>query len=209
MPQAGQGDCIDCKLCVQVCPVGIDIRNGAQIECTNCTACIDECNIIMQKTNKPQGLIRYDSFHGIVHHKPWSVTWRVAAYTLVLLGLLGLLAYFLYTRKEIEAVVKRVPGTLAQHTTSGMVSNLYNIQMINKSANALHITIHPVSMPHARVHMVGGGTTLTAKAEQVSEAVFFLEIPEKYLQNSKEKIKFQLLNDNQLLEEVHTNFINF
>src|SRR4029078_5864504 len=84
-----EGDCIDCNQCVQVCPTGIDIRNGTQLECINCTACIDACNNIMALINKPEGLIRLASEENIAERKPTTYTGRMKAYSAVLAILMG------------------------------------------------------------------------------------------------------------------------
>ena len=96
-PRAGEaapiqitGDCIDCTLCVQVCPTGIDIRNGTQLECVNCTACIDACDKVMDKIGRPRGLIRYDSENGIKSKKKFTFTRRAKAYSVVLVALVVL-----------------------------------------------------------------------------------------------------------------------
>jgi cytochrome c oxidase accessory protein FixG len=108
------GDCIDCNQCVQVCPTGIDIRNGTQLECINCTACIDACNNIMDLINKPHGLIRYDSMEGIENGQKWKMTPRIKGYTSVLVILIGILVTLLATRNNVDATILRTPGMLFQ-----------------------------------------------------------------------------------------------
>src|SRR5512136_2172683 len=83
----GHGDCIDCHQCVAVCPTGIDIRNGTQMECVHCTACMDACDAVMDKIQRPRGLIRYASLNGIERGEKLRVTPRIVAYSLILLGL--------------------------------------------------------------------------------------------------------------------------
>ena len=108
-PEAEQlpepGDCIACKLCVQVCPTGIDIRNGIQLECVNCTACMDACDEVMEKVDRPKGLIRYDSISGIEQGNKKVLDTRVWAYSGVLLALIGLQIYLFSIRSDVEAVV--------------------------------------------------------------------------------------------------------
>ncbi len=128
-----KGDCIDCKLCVHVCPTGIDIRNGTQLECVNCTACIDACNEVMVKIHKPKGLIRYSSYNAINEGKTKLLNLRVAGYSMVLIALLSLLVYFISTRQDIEMTVLKAPGTLYSKTDDGQITNLYNIEFINKT----------------------------------------------------------------------------
>ncbi|MDX5347547.1 MAG: cytochrome c oxidase accessory protein CcoG, partial [Hymenobacteraceae bacterium] len=136
------GDCIDCNQCVQVCPTGIDIRNGAQqLECINCTACIDACNDIMRMIDKPEGLIRYATEESIEKGIKWKANTRMYAYTAVLVVLVGALATLLLTRSNVEATVMRAQGQLYQLTDNGHVRNLYNISLINKTNEAKPITI--------------------------------------------------------------------
>lgn len=128
-----QGDCIDCKECVVVCPTGIDIRNGTQLECVNCTACIDACDYVMDKIKKPRGLIRYDSMIGIREKTRRIFTPRVVGYSVVQLGLLLLLSFFLFTREEIDITILRIPGMFYQEQPDGRVTNLYDMKVLNKT----------------------------------------------------------------------------
>ena len=113
-PPEGQGDCIDCGLCVQVCPTGIDIRNGIQLECVNCTACIDACDEVMVKVNRPKGLIRVDSLEGITEKVNSLVTPRSLGYSGILLSLLVLESFLFIGRTEVEVLLLRTPGMLFQ-----------------------------------------------------------------------------------------------
>ncbi|MEO1652953.1 MAG: cytochrome c oxidase accessory protein CcoG, partial [Bacteroidota bacterium] len=122
-----KGDCIDCSLCVQVCPTGIDIRNGTQLECVNCTACIDACDMVMDKIDKPKGLIRYASYTNIVKGTKFELTPRVLAYSFVLVALLTLDGYLLTSRADLEATILRVPGTLYQELDNKDIRNIINI----------------------------------------------------------------------------------
>ena len=128
-----EGDCIDCKECVVVCPTGIDIRNGTQLECVNCTACIDACDTVMDKIKKPRGLIRYDSMSGIKSKTRKIFTSRVIGYTTLQVVLLGVLSYFLLTRSDIDVTILRTPGMFYQEQGKDKVSNLYDIKLLNKT----------------------------------------------------------------------------
>ena len=97
----GKGDCIDCHQCVNVCPTGIDIRNGTQLECTNCTACIDECNSIMRSVNLPINLIRYASEDEVVKKEKFVFTTRMKGYTAVLAILIGIFIGMLFLRNDV------------------------------------------------------------------------------------------------------------
>lgn len=127
------GDCIDCFACVRVCPTGIDIRNGTQLECVNCTACIDACDAIMDGIHKPKGLIRYASENNIANNEPTRFTGRMALYSVVLLLLVGLLVTLLVTRDDVDSRILRSQGQTFQSLPDGRLSNLYNIKLTNKT----------------------------------------------------------------------------
>jgi cytochrome c oxidase accessory protein FixG len=129
-PIEGAGDCIDCFECVKVCPTGIDIRNGTQLECTNCTACIDACDTMMEGVNKPKGLVRYASEYTIQTGKRLRWTPRMIGYTIFLFLLIGVETFLLATRSDIDVTVMRAKGTLFTTEEDGRISNLYNIHII-------------------------------------------------------------------------------
>lgn len=139
------GDCIDCKLCVQVCPTGIDIRDGTQLECVNCTACIDACDEVMVKINRPKGLIRYDSDTGIETAKKKLFTPRVVAYSVVLLVLLLVEGFLFTARTDVETLLLRTPGMLYQKVDEENISNLYNYQIINKTKEVFPVEFRLVT----------------------------------------------------------------
>jgi cytochrome c oxidase accessory protein FixG len=133
----GLGDCIDCGLCVQVCPTGIDIRNGLQYECIGCAACIDICDGVMDKMNTPRGLIRYDTERGMAEHSPRATLWRrvlrprVLVYTAIL-GLIGTAVLVaLVRRTPFKVDVVRDRGTLARIVDEGWIENVYRVQVMN------------------------------------------------------------------------------
>jgi cytochrome c oxidase accessory protein FixG len=135
------GDCIDCMQCVKVCPTGIDIRNGTQLECINCTACIDACNRMMEAVNLPTGLIRYASENSIAEKKPWRFTWRMKAYSIVMCLLLAVLVWLLATRSDVGVTVLRVPGQLYQEWPNNQMSNLYSYKLLNKTFKDKELTM--------------------------------------------------------------------
>ncbi|MEH6567689.1 MAG: cytochrome c oxidase accessory protein CcoG [Halioglobus sp.] len=125
------GDCIDCELCVQVCPTGIDIRDGLQYECIGCALCIDACNSIMDKMEYPKGLIRYTSEHqldgGVTH---W-IRPRIVGYTLVLCMMVGVFCYNVITRIPLDLTVIRDRTELFLTTDTGQVENIYTLHLVN------------------------------------------------------------------------------
>ena len=201
-----KGDCIDCKLCVHACPTGIDIRNGTQLECVNCTACIDACDHVMTKIHKPTGLIRFDSFNGIQESKPLEFRGRLVGYTVVLAALIGVLSYLLISRAEVETTVLRVPGQLFQETPEGNISNLYNIQVINKTFDDIDLEIEVLDPPQATISRVGE-TSIVVPANGMVEGVYFVEIPAELVTKTKTSIKLGIYREEQMLEDIKTNFL--
>lgn len=137
------GDCIDCAQCVKVCPTGIDIRNGTQLECVNCTACIDACNKMMDAVGLPTGLIRYASENNISQGKKWRMTWRMKAYSLVMCLLLGVLTWLLVTRSDVGFTLLRTPGQLYQQQPNNQISNVFNYKMLNKTFKDKQVVLKP------------------------------------------------------------------
>jgi len=129
----GYGDCIDCFQCVHVCPTGIDIRNGTQLECVNCTACIDACDHMMEQVDLPKGLIRYASEENIVKKAKFKFTPRLKGYTAVLVILTGVLAGMLSLRNDLEANILRLPGQLYERKEGNVISNVFTYKLLNKT----------------------------------------------------------------------------
>lgn len=203
-PQSG--DCVDCTLCVQVCPTGIDIRNGSQMECIGCTACMDACDEVMVKIDRPKGLIRYASTEGIEQAKPLRATPRILAYSGVLLGLLGVLAYLLLTRAPLETTLLRAPGLTYQQAPDGTVSNLYNVEFVNKTTQPVAVHLRLTDFPAARLEWVG--QPLTLAPGEVTKGTFFVKIPEKALPESTLSLTLDVLGpDGKPLDQVTTKFL--
>lgn len=199
------GDCIDCNLCVAVCPTGIDIRNGTQLECTNCTACIDACDAVMDKISRPRGLIRYDSMEGIELGRRKIFTTRVYAYSAVLLALLVLNVFLISRRGIIESIILRSPGQLYQQKDETHLTNLYTYTLINKSPKALPVELRPTT-PGAVIQIVGKAPGSIVKGEKI-EGAFFIEMPTDQLHGRKTPIKIEIISDGKKIDEVETNFM--
>jgi len=199
----GYGDCIDCNQCVVVCPTGIDIRNGTQLECVNCTACIDACDEIMDKTGFDRGLIRYASEDDIVKGEKFEFNARIKAYTLVLTALTVFLVTLLFLRTDIEATILRLPGQMFS-TKGEIVSNVYTFKLINKTVNDLeNIDIKLISH-NGEVKIVGGNSKVLNG--DLTEGTLFIEIEKKDLTSSKEKLKLGVYANGELIETTSTNF---
>ncbi|MGY6560902.1 MAG: cytochrome c oxidase accessory protein CcoG [Luteibaculaceae bacterium] len=200
----GKGDCIDCNACVHVCPTGIDIRNGTQLECINCTACIDACDSMMEAVNLPKGLVRYASEEQIEKRQGFKLTTRAKAYSVVLVVLLGIMSFLLFSRTEMRATVLRTPGMLYQTNENGTISNLYNYKLINKSNRDIEYTFK-VNHPAATLMMIGSDNVLPRQG--VSEGAIFVYIDKEHVQN-RDKIKFEIYNEKgKLIQTVKSNFI--
>ncbi|MBJ6111615.1 cytochrome c oxidase accessory protein CcoG [Hymenobacter sp. BT523] len=201
------GDCIDCHQCVQVCPTGIDIRNGAtQLECTNCTACIDACNNIMALINKPEGLIRHASVNGIATGTTFRLTGRVKALSGVLAFLLLVLTGLLVSRSNVAATVLRTPGQLFQKTSHGTITNLYNISVINKTNRPYPITLRILEPAQGQVSLVGTAS-LTLPAQGIAEGVFFAELPRAALHRTNQPLRIGLFSNGKMIAETSTKFL--
>ena len=140
-----KGDCINCRKCVAVCPTGIDIRNGTQLECINCTACIDACNSVMSVLNKPSGLIRFASEKSISEGKKVKFNARIIAYSAVLFSLLVLITYLFTVRGSFETHIIRAQGTMFQEYGPDSYSNLYNLELVNKTNSDVKVALKLLS----------------------------------------------------------------
>ncbi len=200
------GDCIDCKLCIHVCPTGIDIRNGTQLECVNCTACIDACDEVMDKVGRPRGLIRYDSYNGIVEGRKKIFTPRVIAYTAVLGVLLAVNVVLLSSRTKVEVLLLRTPGTLfyQENDNPDLIKNLYNYQIINKTRDEYPVEFRLVE-PVGSVQLVG--QTPNTVPEGVSEGALFIVIDKSKLDGRKTKITVEVYSGDKMIDKVRTNFM--
>jgi len=199
------GDCIDCSLCVQVCPTGIDIRNGTQLECVNCTACIDACDDVMIKIGKPKGLIRFASINSITNRVQKIITPRVIGYSFVLAALLGVLGVAVITRSDVETTVLKVPGTLYQREP-GLITNLYNVEFVNKTFKDLDLEIKVESPALATVVRVDG-TKISVPAEGMVKGVYFIKIPESQVVNARTVVRLGIYSNGEKLETVKAKFI--
>ena len=199
------GDCISCNLCVQVCPTGIDIRDGTQMECVNCTACIDACDGVMDKVGFPRGLIRYASHTNIEEGSNFKLTPRIVAYSVVLIGLLSILGFSLANRSDIETTVLRSKGMMFQRLDDGYISNLYNLQLINKTQEAYTVRLE-AAWEDARIKQVG--KALNVPAGGMAKGAFFLELPENSLNGLKNKVTLSIYDEEgKLLDKTRTTFM--
>ena len=202
---APKGDCIDCGLCVQVCPTGIDIRNGTQMECVNCTACIDACDEVMVKVERPKGLIRYASENSIKQGFQKLITGRVKGYVVVLVILMAAFVALIATRSDLEGTVTRFPGMTYQAREGGMVSNLYNITLINKTFEPQSVTIESLA-EGMKVEIVGD-MNWVLEPQSKFEGRFFLVREQAQVKVPQEKVLLRLAAEGEEFEEIETNFM--
>lgn len=198
------GDCVDCGACVRVCPTGIDIRNGTQLECVNCTACIDACNEIMLKINKPLGLIRYESEENIAHSKKKKFNWRIAAYSGVLTLLLGVLATLLITRDAVDARILRAPGQIFQTLGDGRISNMYNIKLANKTRYDIPVELRLENMK-GEIQLIN--PKMIVEKESYFMAPFFVKIDSGLIQQRTTKIELGLYENGKKFRTITTTFL--
>ncbi|MEM6396253.1 MAG: cytochrome c oxidase accessory protein CcoG [Bacteroidota bacterium] len=200
--QSAQGDCIDCNLCVQVCPTGIDIRNGTQMECINCTACIDACNSVMEKINRDLGLIRYDSHEGVKGKNRKKARPRVLAYSGVLLALLALDVVLLASRADINATIVRTPGLLYQYNDDGSLNNLYKYQLSNKVDEDMPIEFRLSEGVEGTIRVVGKQPIATPG--EVTEGVLFIDQPQD---QGPKKLTVELWSGDRQVDQVRVTFV--
>jgi cytochrome c oxidase accessory protein FixG len=199
-----KGDCIDCNLCVKVCPTGIDIRNGTQLECINCTACIDACDNIMESIKRPKGLIRFDSESGIKEKIKSKFTLRMKAYTAVLVLLIGVEVTLLTTRSDYDATILRAKGLLYQEQPNNQVSNLFTIKLVNKTRDSMPVTLKVEDMD-ASIKIVG--KDIVVKKEGITEGTFFIYLNKKDIKKRKTKLRIGVYSNNKRIKTVKTNFL--
>ena len=202
----GHGDCIDCFQCVNVCPTGIDIRNGTQLECVNCTACIDECDHIMEKVNLPKGLIRYASEDNIERKEKFKFTPRLKGYSAILVILTGVLIGMLFLRNDLEASILRLPGQLYEHKEGNIISNVYTYKLLNKTTMDI-ADVHFELMSHKGNIKLVRNQNFSVPAQQSSEGTLFIEINNSVLNGDKDKLKIGIYSGKDLIESTTARFL--
>lgn len=171
----GLGDCIDCTLCVQVCPTGIDIREGLQYECIACAACIDACDSVMDRMNYPRGLIRY-STQNAMDGKPSRVLRpRTLIYATLLAGLFALFIWSIASRSAVELDVIRDRNALYREVPGGFIENVYMLRVLNKQATPQSFMITASGLPGLVVDY--GAEPLTLGPNEIASVPARLRVP--------------------------------
>jgi cytochrome c oxidase accessory protein FixG len=198
------GDCIDCKECMAVCPTAIDIRNGTQLECVNCTACIDACDIIMDKIDKPRGLIRFASESNIKNQSKFKITARVIAYSAVLVILLTVLTILISTRKPIDVTILRAPGMIFQEQPDNKISNLYTMKLSNKTFHDETVTLKLENI-EGEIKVIGGD--IKALSGDVTETKFLILLPKEKMTTMNIPLEIGLYKSGERIEMKKINFL--
>ena len=202
---AGLGDCVACNQCVAVCPTGIDIRDGTQMECVHCTACMDACDAVMAKTGSQRGLIRYASLNGIERGQPLRFTPRLAGYLVVLAVLGTVLGLMLYLRSDVEATVLRAPGSLFQQMPYGHFSNLYTVRVVNKTSREMPVELR-LENPAGSLSVMGQGNIAVAP-QKASENSVLIELDPAAMKSGATPLVIGVYAEGNKLETLKTAFI--
>lgn len=202
---AGKGDCIDCHQCVVVCPTGIDIRDGQQLECVNCTACIDACDEVMEKVGLPKGLIRYATENEIEKETKFKFTGRMKGFAVILILLTAFLGYLLYNRGEMEAKFIKPAGSTF-FVRDGKITNTYNYTFLNKTNDKKIVTIKVIEPKHGEV-IYSASSKITVDRDKITKGTVNISFPESEMNLSKQNITIGVYDMNgKLIDSYETYF---
>ncbi|OIQ28357.1 MAG: cytochrome c oxidase accessory protein CcoG [Bacteroidetes bacterium MedPE-SWsnd-G2] len=205
--ELGHGDCIDCYQCVHVCPTGIDIRNGTQLECVNCTACMDECDSIMEKVGLEKGLIRYASEANIENKEKFKFTPRLKGYTGVLIFLCIILFGMLLMRNDLEARVLRLPGQLYEHKDNNIISNVFTYKLVNKTTEEVENVSFKLEGIQGEIILVSAEKHFDVPKQGLSEGTLFIELNQSNLAGDKTKLTIAIYSNDKKIETTTVNFL--
>lgn len=202
---SNRGDCIDCHLCVDVCPTGIDIRNGIQLECVNCTACIDACDNVMDKIQRPRGLIRYASLRNIENKAKFKFTPRMMLYSVILFILLTILTILMINRTDFNVNILRTPGMLFQQQPDGKISNLYDLNLVNKTFEPTVIKLKLEKPSDGELKIIG--TDLKLEPQQIVEAKFMILLPKSSISKMNTPVEIGVYDGDKQIKKIKTSFL--
>jgi polyferredoxin len=189
---------------VDVCPTGIDIRNGTQLECVNCTACIDACDDVMVKTARPKGLIRYASAEGIATKARLRWTPRVIGYSAVLVFLVSLLTFLLSTRTDYDVTLLRTPGMFYQEMPDGRVSNVYDIKVLNKTFNPIAMNLR-MQQPDGEIRVVGD--PLHVASQSSGEGKILVVLDRSAIRQMSTPVTIGVYVQDVMVDQIRTSFL--
>lgn len=218
--EKGYGDCIDCSLCVQVCPVGIDIREGLQYECIACGLCVDACNGVMDKIGEPRGLIRYDTTvnqelrdAGKAQPTVWTHIFRARTYyyTTIMAIISGIMLYSLITRAPLELHILHDRNPLFVKLSDGSIRNGYDVKILNKTHEDREYELRLEGLENATLVMQGAGDinpeSLLVFADSVGHFRLFVSAEKQA--NNRQEITFTIKeSETQTQDEVDSVFIS-
>lgn len=205
IPIEMHGDCIDCAACVRVCPTGIDIRNGTQLECINCTACMDACDAIMKKIHKPTGLIRYASENSIAKGERLQLNMRIKAYSFMLILLFSLLIFLLVSRTDLDVRLMRTAGMTYTSMPDGRISNLYNLKLSNKTHKDIRYSIKLENI-NGEIDIIGKND-LVVKKEDYAHCQFFVILDRGKINSWKTQLILGLYENGKRIKKIQAKFI--
>ncbi|MBA5685938.1 cytochrome c oxidase accessory protein CcoG [Rugamonas apoptosis] len=206
------GDCIDCTMCVQVCPTGIDIRQGLQYECIGCAACIDACNGVMDKIDLPRGLIRYSTDHAMAENyttaqiRAHTMRPRVLIYTGILCLIVAAVGTALWLRTPLKMDVIRDRGAMGREVEDGMIENVYRLQIMNTTEQAHTYRIRVAGMEH--LHLVTPDTVKVGATETLAYPIRLrAEHESGHKGSNKIEVELEATDDPSLHVREHAVFI--
>ncbi|WP_313241197.1 cytochrome c oxidase accessory protein CcoG [Stutzerimonas kunmingensis] len=201
----GLGDCIDCTMCVQVCPTGIDIRDGLQIECIGCAACIDACDAIMDKMNYPRGLISYTTEHNLSGQKTHLLRPRLIGYAVALLAMMGLFSYAVYDRPLVKLDVLK-DRVLYRENEQGNIENVYTLKVMNKAQQEQTFVIEATGLDGL---VYEGRSEIRAEGGELVTIPVELSIAAEKLPSSTNEIVFHIrsVDDDSINDDADSRFI--
>lgn len=202
--QEDKGDCIDCRQCVDVCPTGIDIRNGTQLECINCTACIDACDYVMEKVKRPKGLIRFSSAKGIEEGTGFKFSPRIVGYSIVLILLVSLLVFLTLNRTQYDVSILRTPGLISQQMADGRLSNLYDIKVTNKTFSDVPVEFR---LKNLQGEIKTAGEDLLARKQAILETKILVILPQSSINSLVTPVEIEVLADKKPIDVIKTSFM--
>jgi len=188
--ELGLGDCVNCTLCVQVCPTGIDIRNGLQYECIGCAACVDACDDVMDKIGYDRGLIRYTTENALAGSPTKLVRTRVVIYAVILLTLLITLGYSIYQRVPLGLDIIRDRNALYRETSEGFIENVYTLKILNKDHQSHEYLLNVKGAMPISVHM--DSEDISVAAGEVGELTVRVQVDPVDMQQQSAEIEFNL-----------------
>jgi cytochrome c oxidase accessory protein FixG len=199
------GDCVDCAQCVTVCPTGIDIRNGIQLECINCTACMDACDDVMRRLHRPTGLIRITSDEAVRTGVAHWLTPRVKAYGAIWLALVVTVTALILRRADLDVLILRQPGTLYSTLEDGAIANFYNVQVINRANRHRTLEFRATSPAGATIEPLG--PIQAAAPHGLIESRLLLKVPAAGVAGTTTPVTFEVLADGVVVETIDSTLL--